>query len=844
MPSDSEPEGKQPETASAPSPALAARLAELESENRRLGEQVRSLMAAENKLFVLQDHLNAQQRVYVRLAELGRTLNGTFDVTKILAAVANFVVYGFNYERCLAFAHEGRGPNGRFRVVAHEGYYDDELVARIEQATLTGREPALAGIDVEPGFVCHSRQDQREETRALGQLFDLDEYFVFALPGKGGALRGLIVAGNTKEQAEYQTGVESEGEMLVAFSNLAGQAATAINNVDSFHALERERQLLDRVVAERTRELSEALDAAHEAVRLKSEFLANVSHELRTPLNSIVNVPVALLRDYTEVTTLACSACDARFQLEGESRASEENCPDCGTRLEPRPDTVYVGDPGDHRHFLQLVAAQGAHLLRLVEDVLDFSRVDSGKLVLHSAPVDLSELLQEVRATMESSAKGNECPVRYPAFERPFVVVADRLRLKQVLINLIGNALKFTPREGEVRVNVRAVLADEARVEFSVEDTGVGIPQEQFEAIFESFRQVDGSHTRNYSGVGLGLAITRQLVKLHGGEIGVESEVGKGSTFRFWLPRDPSAVVESTVRVTPAGSSLMPEQHRKLGHGRVVVVDDEPSQLSIARRWLEREGYEVQLVGKPHAALEVVRKAQPRFVLLDVMMPELNGLAVLGQLKRDERTSQIPVVVSSAFHQNQQKIGAAGGIWLAKPWNLQRLSAGHLEKLIRDSGHGEHQSEAPRLERLSSLVSRILYVEDEDANWEVTQLSLRGKYDLVRARSAQEAFQLLATTSFDLVLLDIQLKGSGLNGIEICEVLTGRRSQDVPDFARGVRFDGPIVFVTAYAALHSREELKASGARDLISKPVDFTHLLMVLSRIMVQGAVSEIHAA
>jgi CheY-like chemotaxis protein len=276
----------------------------------------------------------------------------------------------------------------------------------------------------------------------------------------------------------------------------------------------------------------------------------------------------------------------------------------------------------------------------------------------------------------------------------------------------------------------------------------------------------------------------------------------------------------------------------------VVVVDDEPSQLSIARRWLEREGYEVQLVGKPLATFDVVLESQPRFVLIDLVMPEQNGLSILAQLKRDERTSHIPVIASSAFHQNQQKVVAAGGIWLPKPWNLQRLAATHLEDLIRELGAVELEAGAPRVRRLSSLVSRILYVEDEDANWEVTQLSLRGKYELVRAKSSEEAFQLLRSSSFDLMLLDIQLKGSRLNGIETCEVLTGRRGDDVPEFARGVRFSGPIVFVTAYAALHDREELKQSGARELISKPVDFTHLLMVLSRIALQGAVSEIHAA
>lgn len=817
------------------------RVSALEAENRRLGEQVKRLMAAENKLYVLQDHLNAQQRVYVRLAELGRTLNATFDAEKILQAVTHFVVYGFNYERCVAFLQDGRGA--AFRVAAHEGYYDEELARRIAAVLLTGREPALEGIAQEPGFVCHSSAVQTPATRELGQLLMLDEYFVFALPRKGGGLRGLIVGGNTREQAQYQTGVESEGEMLVAFSNLAGQAATAISNVDSFHALERERQLLDRTVAERTAELSEALDAAHEAARVKGEFLANVSHELRTPLNSIINVPTALLRDYTDVDTLTCVGCGAQFQHEGAALGSDPSCPDCGKMLTARADTLCVGDAAEHRRFLHLIAQQGSHLLQLVENVLDFSKVEAGKLDLHPTEVNVGELLDDVRATLESAAKGNESPVRYPAFGAPLVIVADRLRLKQILLNLIGNALKFTPRDGEVRVSVRANVEPDGRCEFSVEDTGVGIPADQLDVIFESFRQVDGSHTRNYSGVGLGLAIARQLVERHGGEISVTSELGKGSVFSFWLPRD-QAIGGRPVRQQaeePEGTAPT----AALGHGLVVVIDDEPAQLTIARRWLEREGYDVELVGKPEAALEVVSRMQPRFVLLDASLGEPSAWTLLTRLRQTAATQALPVIVSGNQPHLQNRVESLGARWLPKPWNAERLSALNLEPML-DENDPSSTSSPVRARRLSNLVSRILYVEDEDANWDVTQLSLRGKYELTRARTSEEACAMLKDRAahYDLVLMDIQLKGSSLNGIQTCAALTGREWSDMPDFARNVRFHGPIVFVTAYAGLHRRDELKASGARDVISKPVDFTHLLMLLSRLALEGAVSRIHAA
>ena len=148
-----------------------------------------------------------------------------------------------------------------------------------------------------------------------------------------------------------------------------------------------------------------------------------------------------------------------------------------------------------------------------------------------------------------------------------------------------------------------------------------------------------------------------------------------------------------------------------------------------------------------------------------------------------------------------------------------------------------------RKARLVESVSKILYVEDEDANWEVTELSLRGKYKLERARDSREAFELISKNTYDLILMDIQLARSDLNGVEICEALTGNRTEDLPDYAEGIRCDTPIVVVTAYASLYSKENLLKSGAKDYITKPVDFTHLLIVLSRLMNKGAISEIHA-
>ncbi|MBN1612215.1 MAG: response regulator [Polyangiaceae bacterium] len=828
---------------SVPPPVLdaqgaAEKSARVEAENRVLREQVRRLMAAENKLYVLQDHLSAQQRVYVRLADLARTISASLNIDEILATVVRFVVYTFNYERCVAFFEDSASGPRMFRVRAHEGYYDDEAARRITDVVLSGDEVELSGIRGDPGFVCHPGDDASQQR--LSALLLLDEYFVFALKGKSGELAGFLVAGNTREQARYQTEVAAEGEMLVAFSNLASQTATAVAQVETYRTLERERELLDQMVADRTRELSEALDTAHEAVRVKAEFLANVSHELRTPLNSIVNVPTALAEDYAAISALQCTQCDAQFQSDGSE--SNGTCPDCGAGLLLRETLVCTGDPEEHYRFLKLLQQQGAHLLSLVEDVLDFSRLESGRMELIPTVVDVPCLLEEVRQTMDAATRGRERRIIYPSFDSRCSVIADRVKLKQILLNLIGNAVKFTGAHGEIRVSVDTACGDSAGVVFEVADNGIGIPEDHLDIIFESFRQVDGSHTRTAGGAGLGLAICRQLAEMHGGNISVQSRLGVGSTFRLWLPQDPAIARDEAPPPEPARSTPAHPVPR-LGRGRVVVIDDEPAQLSMARKLLERDGYEVELINKPADALKAIASRPPRFVLLDIMMPEVNGLTVLAQLKREVVTREIPVLVSTAFHYNRKRVAELGGMWLPKPWSSRTLSAEHLESLLdqveapgQDPGASAPQR---RRAKLADSVSKILYVEDEDANWEVTELSLRGKFGLTRARDSREAFERVAVEPFDLILMDIQLSGSDLNGIETCKALSGRQTDRLPDYAQGVHTACPIVMVTAYSSLYTREELLAAGARDLVVKPVDFTHLLMVISRLIVRGALS-----
>lgn len=814
------------------------RLGQLEQENAQLREQVRRLMAAENKLYMLQDHLSAQQRVYVQLAELGRSLTGMLDVDRITETVVKFVVYSLNYERCVAFLREPQDT--AYRARAWEGYYESQALTRVSSAFLSDDDVAQLGIE-EMGFVCCKGKPDAPGTDGVGSMVQLDEYFVFALPKKSGGVLGLLVAGNTREQARYQSEVAAEGEMLVAFSNLANHTATSVEHVRAFRALERERELLDQAVADRTRELSEALDIAQEAVRLKAQFLANVSHELRTPLNSIVNVPMALISDYVSLNVLVCGGCGARFQTDQEE--SVEACPDCGGTLSEATSVACVGDPSEHLRFLKLMQQQGTHLLSLVEDVLDFSRIEAGRMELRPTTVDVGEVISEVEATILGTGRVEQRRLIMPALAERVTVTADRIKFKQVLINLVGNAVKFTKSDGRIELSVQQEgdAGGSTRVlVVSVIDDGLGIPADQIDAIFESFRQVDGSHTRAVGGAGLGLAICRQLVEMHGGTITVTSQLGSGSTFRVTWPMEP---VSSTVKVisSPPGTDSEPLQtNARLGFGRVVVVDDDPAQLSMARKLLEREGYEVVLVAKPEEAVDTIRRVQPRMVLLDVMMPNTNGLTILTQLRHDESLREVAIIVSTAFHYNRKKALELGALWLPKPWSSRTLSGEHIEGLVAAVAQGAGDRHQSRPKRLADSVSSILYVEDEDANWEVTQLSLRGKFQLTRARDAREAFTAIARGGFDLILMDIQLSGSDMNGIEIAQAVTGCNTgaadEPLPEYARGVTTASPIVFVTAYSAIYGRDELLASGGKELVVKPVDFTQLLLVVSRLLVQG--------
>lgn len=297
---------------------------------------------------------------------------------------------------------------------------------------------------------------------------------------------------------------------------------------------------LNAQLTQHVTDLRAALHQAQAGTRAKLDFLATVSHELRTPLNAIINIPGGLVRDFEQLDAVACGQCDALFALEaGEALSADTSCPECGAQgtLTQEQSVRYRGDPQASLRHLRHIERSGKHLLQMVNGILDYSKAEAGKLSLNLEEFDVGELLDDALAPLGELALSSGIELRYTAPQPSIRLRADAVKVKQVLINLVSNAIKFS--DGQGRVTVRAEGSGKDCV-FQVEDEGIGIAPSDLDRVFQSFEQVHTGDTRKYAGTGLGLSICKALVDLHGGHLWVESELGKGSVFSFRIPRAPS----------------------------------------------------------------------------------------------------------------------------------------------------------------------------------------------------------------------------------------------------------------------------------------------------------------
>ncbi len=478
-------------------------------------------------------------------------------------------------------------------------------------------------------------------------------------------------------------------------------------------------------------EAQETAIKLQEVDKLKNQFMANMSHELRTPLNSIIGFSRVILKG-----------------IDGPLTDMQKT------------DLTAIYD-------------SGRNLLELINDILDISKIGAGKMEMVFEPTDLQEIARGVITTMTGQLADKPVKLILDLPDKLPVVLADARRIRQVLTNLMGNAVKFTD-EGFIKVSA---TYDKYQITISIEDTGIGIPADRRHAVFEQFEQVDSTSTRRYGGTGLGLPLSREFVRLHGGDMDFESVVGEGSCFYFWIPiGGPGAKREEEKQVEPGGQTIL-------------AVDDDEGVITLFQRYLEKQGYKVAGMTTGEGVVETAKRLKPYAITLDVIMPGKDGWQIIQELKSDPETRDIPIIVCSIMSEADKGLSMGVADYLVKPVTEQEL----LDALIRLEQPG--------------AIGHVLIVDDNPDDRKLLRRILEDAgYKVQEAPGGAEAISIIHADPPNLVVLDLMMPD--VDGFAVLENLKmNQLTRDIP-----------VVVVTAKELGKSERERLQQRVQALLQK--------------------------